>query len=563
MGGIAHGKHKKYFSDYIFSAVVIIHLSVCAMPSEINKPNNSDQITVGDQETGEMPNGAANVEGLPVVVANTTLGRVAGLRSGDGLNVFLGVPYARAPEGELRFKPSQDPLPWKGVLPAFNYGPVCPQTPASFAPSSYYPQSEDCLSLNIWTPGIGSKRRPVLVFIHGGAFISGSSSESTYNGSSLARNGDVVVVTINYRLGPLGFLYLGHLDDEYANSGNLGLLDQIFALQWISKNIESFGGDPGNVTIMGQSAGSISVTTLMTVPAAKGLFHRVIAESGAPNLCISSEVAANTTQRFMKLANVTDVKGLRNLTAFQLIDVQEKLLKESGLSASNTFAPVIDGQVLPEDPFQALENGSASGIPLLLGTNRNEFRLWLIYDPILSYIPPVALLAIFPNSKEVFGNRMVEILLRYLMNQPFAWPSDLTMEILTDSEFWIPQIRMAEVQSNHAPTWMYRFDWPSPFEDGRLGACHALELPFIFHNFNSPETARMAGSFPPMNLADKMQNIWITFIRTGDPNTGDQPFWPCYNTNHRATMVLNLNNSLNYDPNGKVRLFYKGTPLYP
>lgn len=265
----------------------------------------------------------------------------------------------------------------------------------------------------------------------------------------------------------------------------------------------------------------------------------------------------------MKLANVTEVKGLRKLTAFQLINVQEKLLKESGLSASNIFAPVIDGQVLPEDPFQALENGSASGIPLLLGTNRNEFRLWLIYDPILSYIPPVALLVIFPNSKGVFGNRMAEILLRYRMNQPLAWPSNLTMEILTDSEFWIPQIRMAEAQSNQAPTWMYRFDWPSPFEDGRLGACHALELPFIFHNFNSPQAARMAGTFPPMKLADKMQNIWITFIRTGDPNTGDQPLWPCYNTTQRATMILNLNSSLNYDPNGKVRLFYKGTPLYP
>jgi para-nitrobenzyl esterase len=344
-------------------------------------------------------------------------------------------------------------------------------------------------------------------------------------------------------------LYLGQLGEEFAKSGNLGLLDQIFALQWISKNIEQFGGDPENVTVMGQSAGSISVTTLMAVPAAKGLFHRVIAESGAPNLCISKEIAANATQKFMKLANVTDVKGLRKLTAFQLINVQEKLLKESGLSASNIFAPVIDGQVLPEDPFQALENGSASGIPLLLGTNRNEFRLWLIYDPILSYIPPVALLAIFPNSKGVFGNRMAEILLRYRMSQPLAWPSNLTMEILTDSEFWIPQIRMAEVQSNHAPTWMYRFDWPSPFEDGKLGACHALELPFIFHNFNSPETARMAGTFPPMKLADKMQNIWITFIRTGDPNTGDQPFWPCYNTTQRATMILNLNSSLNYDPN--------------
>ncbi len=547
----------------IFPILLIVPLSLCAMSSEINKQNNSDQISGSDQKTIDMLDNAANLEGLPVVVANTTYGQVAGLRSDNGLNVFLGIPYAKAPEGDLRFEPPQDPLSWNGILPAFSFGPVCPQAQAAAFPPSYYPQSEDCLSLNIWTPGIDSKRRPVLVFIHGGAFIGGASADSTYNGSSLAHNGDIVVVTINYRLGALGFLYLGQMGEEFAKSGNLGLLDQIFALQWVSKNIERFGGDPENVTIMGQSAGSISVTTLMAVPEAKGLFHRVIAESGAPNLCLSRGVAANVTRKFMKLANVTDVKGLRNLTAFQLIDVQETLLKDSGLSASNTFAPVIDGQVLPEDPFQALDNGSASGIPLLLGTNRNEFRLWLIYDPILSYLPPVALLAIFPNSKGVFGNRMAEILFRYRMNQPLAWPSDLTMEILTDSEFWIPQIRMAEVQSNHAPTWMYRFDWPSPFEDGRLGACHALELPFIFHNFNSPETARMAGTFPPMKLADKMQNIWITFIRTGDPNTGDQPFWPCYNTTQRTTMILNLNSSLNYDPNREVRLFYKGTPLYP
>jgi len=558
-------KPKNIFAVLGLFALLLSPLSFCAMTSEIGGLNNSIQNIDNIQKTPEDPEKAACCEGLPVVVTNTAYGQVAGLKSDDGLNVFLGVPYATPPMGDLRFRPPQEPASWKGILPAFSYGSVCPQTQAGSEAASYYPQSEDCLSLNIWTPGIDDKHRPVVVFIHGGAFIEGASANPMYNGSSLASNGDIVVVTINYRLGALGFLYLEPLGEEYAESGNLGILDQIHALQWVKNNIEMFGGDPKNVTLMGQSAGSISVTTLMSVPQAKGLFRRAIAESGAPNLCLSRENAANITRKFMKLANVTDVEGLRRLTAFQLIDVQGTLLKDAGLSASNTFAPVIDGQVLLDDPFLALNNGSAAGIPLLLGTNRNEFRLWLLLSPILADVPPIALLDIIPDVNGTFGSRwaLARIIARYRLSQPLARPNDLTMDILTDAEFWIPQVRMAEVQSKHAPTWMYRFDWPSPFENGKLGACHALELPFIFHNFNSPATYQRVGPIPPMKLANKIQNTWIAFIRTGDPNTVDLPLWPGYNTSQRATMILNLNSALQDDPAREVRLFYKGTPMYP
>ena len=558
-------KPRNIFAVLGLSAILLSPLSFSAMMSEISGPNDSMQNIDNIQKTTGDPEKAASGEGLPVVVTNTTYGRVAGLKNDDGLNVFLGVPYAKAPVGELRFMPPQEPTSWKGILPAFSFGSVCPQVQSSSEAASYYPQGEDCLSLNIWTPGIDDKYRPVVVFIHGGAFIEGASANPMYNGSSLASNGDIVVVTINYRLGALGFLYLEPLGEEYAKSGDLGILDQILALQWVQKNIEMFGGDPENVTLMGQSAGSISVTTLMSVPQAKGLFRRAIAESGAPNLCLTREDAANITRKFMKLANVTSVEGLRRLNAFELIDVQGMLLKDAGLSASNTFAPVIDGQVLPEDPFLALNNGSAAGIHLLLGTNRNEFRLWLYLSPILAYVPPEALLVVIPDVDSVFGGQMAMagILARYHLSQPLAWPNDLTMDILTDTEFWIPQVRMAEVQSKHALTWMYRFDWPSPFENGKLGACHALELPFIFHNFNSQATAQRVGPIPPMKLANKIQSTWIAFIRTGDPNTGDLPHWPGYNTSQRATMLLTLNSTLQNDPAREVRLFYKGTPMYP
>ncbi len=242
---------------------------------------------------------------------------------------------------------------------------------------------------------------------------------------------------------------------------------------------------------------------------------------------------------------------------------QEKLLKQSGLSASNLFAPVIDGQLLPEDPFQALESGAAKEIPLLLGTNKDEVRLWLIYQGLLAHAPPLALLAIFPNSREVFGSRMVEVLARYRLGRLQARPGDVTLEVATDAEFWIPQVRLAEIQSRYAPTWMYRFDWPSPAKNGELGACHALELPFVFHNFHTPQTAHMVGQSPPLSLAERIQGAWIAFVRTGDPNTGDQPLWPAYDDNQRATMIFDAESTVQHDPRREVRMLYKGTPVYP
>ncbi|HSD57743.1 MAG TPA: carboxylesterase/lipase family protein [Methanotrichaceae archaeon] len=490
------------------------------MSSKVPSPP-SGKASAGEAEkpsgSPERASAALDWKDLPVVVTETCYGRVAGIREADGLILFQGMPYALAPKGTLRFRPPQELMPWEGILPAFRFGPVCPQIPAAFAPSSFYPQDEDCLSLNVWTPGIDDKRRPVLVFIHGGAFINGSSAESAYDGSTLSRRGDMVVVTANYRLGALGFLYLEDMDSEFAESGNLGLLDQIAALKWVQKSIDRFGGDSGNVTIMGQSAGSISVTTLMAAPEAGGLFKRSIAESGAPNLCHSKESAALVASKFLKLAQVKDVEGLRSLTPFQLMDVQEKLLKQSGLSASNLFAPVIDGRLLPQDPFKALENGAAKEIPLLLGTNKDEVRLWLIYQGLLAHAPPLALLAIFPNSREVFGSRMVEVLARYRLSRLLARPGDVTLEVATDAEFWIPQVRLAEIQSRYAPTWMYRFDWPSPAKNGELGACHALELPFVFHNFHTPQAAHMVGQSPPSSLAERIQGAWIAFVRTGEP----------------------------------------------
>jgi para-nitrobenzyl esterase len=311
----------------------------------------------------ERASSALDWKDLPVVVTETCYGRVAGIREADGLILFLGMPYAPAPKGTLRFRPPQELMPWEGILPAFRFGPVCPQIPAAFAPSSFYPQDEDCLSLNVWTPGIDDKSRPVLVFIHGGAFINGSSAESAYDGSTLSRRGDMVVVTANYRLGALGFLYLEDMDSEFAESGNLGLLDQIAALKWVQKNIDWFGGDPGNVTIMGQSAGSISVTTLMAAPEAKGLFKRAIAESGAPNLCHSKESAALVASKFLKLAQVKDIEGLRSLTPFRS---WVSGCRQSGLSLL-TSSPCDRRTAFAAGPLPGAGKRSGEGDPPALG----------------------------------------------------------------------------------------------------------------------------------------------------------------------------------------------------
>ncbi|RQW77790.1 MAG: carboxylesterase/lipase family protein [Methanothrix sp.] len=500
---------------------------------------------------------------LQKVIVDTSRGKVAGLRDESGFEIFLGIPYARAPAGSLRFQPPVEPVPWNNIFPAFSFGPVSLQPIDDLEAGSALFQDEDCLNLNVWTPGSDEKMRPVLFFIHGGGFVEGGGADPDYDGAALSRRGDMVVVTANYRLGALGFLYLDNYGENYAGSGNLGLLDQIAALQWVQKNIKHFGGDPGNVTLMGESAGSISATTLMTIPRAKGLFKRVIAESGAPNLCHSPEFAENVTRRYMEIAGVNTPEALRSLSASRIIEAQAELMNESGVGEETLFAPVIDGVIIAEKPIDAMAKGAAANISLLQGTNRNEARYWLLYDPSLEFASPYELLSKFPSVESNFGNHQAAIESYYKETNPGPYAGNASLAMATDIAFWLPHIRMAEAQSRWAPVWMYRFDWRTPYDFGILGAPHSLELPFVFHNFNTSFASMALGPHPPAGLLADMQDAWIAFARTGNPNIKDLPIWSRYNSATRATMIFNENCTTENDPLRVVRMLYKGTVLYP
>ncbi|MBK5093452.1 MAG: carboxylesterase/lipase family protein [Actinobacteria bacterium] len=496
------------------------------------------------------------------LVVQTGSGKVKGQVGQGDILVFKGIPYARPPVGELRWKPPEPPEPWSDTFKAALYGPVAPQTTDTFGAATTQEQSEDSLSLNVWTPGTDNERRPVMVWIHGGGFTNGSGSDEWYEGSTFAMHGDVVMVTLNYRLGALGFLYLGGVGGpEYGESGNLGMLDQVAALKWVRENIAAFGGDPDNVTIFGESAGSMSVCTLMGMPAAKGLFRRAIGESGALNLINNVGYSSEITGKFMTNAGVNDMAGMKSLTPEQIIKAQSDLMAKEGRSGT-PLGPVIDGSVLPEPPLQAIAKGSAAGVDFLTGTNLDEVRLWMVDVPLLKVIPVNIALQYMPMLKEALGARAGSIEASYKSRRPDATDGDISMAITTDVMFRVPGIRVVEAQSAQQPkTWMYLFTWPNPVQGGILGACHALEIPFVFDHLHAGATVQLLGNDPPQKLADIMHNTWIAFAKTGDPNNKSIPNWPAYNTQTRATMIFNVEPSVENDPYGEERRIYNGIPF--
>ena len=510
----------------------------------------------GCSHTGTAPVKASDLaQGriMHQVVAATTTGRVAGRVEADGLKIFLGIPFAKPPVGELRFEKPQPPQPWQGIYPALAFGPVFPQTFDKTEPSSLYFQDEDCLRLNIWTPAVDNAKRPVMVFIHGGGYIWGSSLDPLYDGGNLARRGNVVVFSLNYRMGALGYLDLSAVGgEEYADSGNLAVLDQVAALRWLSDNIETLGGDPANVTIFGESAGAGSVATLLTVKEARGLFHRAIAQSGAFRITRSKEHASGVTQRFMELAGVSDVKGLKALAQADILKAQEKLIKEAGIACDRLFGPVRDGRVVPEDPLKAVAGGCARDVDLLTGTTEDEMRFWIKYESMLPYIPASIMLSFTPDTKVWDKEMRDKIITHYKRQMPEAKSGDIGLAIGTGFFFRMPQIRLAEAQANHANTWMYLFTWDSPIENGLFGSRHALELRFVFNNLDSE-----VGTNPPVKLVEVMQDAWVAFAKTGNPNHKDLPAWPKYDKERRATMTFNEQCTMVEDPGREDRLFWE------
>ena len=469
----------------------------------------------------------------------------------DGLTVFKGIPYAAPPAGARRFRPPQPPEPWSSTRVCDTFGPLAYQPPPLRSyQGDHVEQGDDCLSLNVWTPACDDKRRPVMVWIHGGAFVTGSGSMVLYRGNSLAERGDVVVVTINYRLGALGFLAHPDLrDGETGAAGNWGLLDQIAALEWVADHIERFGGDPSNVTIFGESAGSMSVSTLLGTPRAKGLFAKAVAQSGGP-AGVPLDEAAEITERLLQECNVDDFDALRELPVEELLAAQGRIT-----AGRLPWMPCVDGATVPEAPIKAIAGGLNADVPLLVGTNRDEMKYFSMGRRDVTGADEAKLLRLVsrtlgekdaPHAIEAYRRARAE---RGESTEPF----ELWSAIESDRVFRVNALRMADAHSAAgAPVYDYLFTWESPAVGGTLGSCHALEIPFVFGTLVKPGVDLFTGGGPEaVALIERMQAAWLAFARTGDPG------WPTYQPG-RKVQVYGATDSLEEAPYEAERAWWEG-----
>ncbi len=482
-----------------------------------------------------------------MVRVETASGTVEGVREG-GLEVFRGIPYAQPPVGELRLRGPRPVEPWSGVRAAAEFGPWAPQNAPGSSLTGEAPaaQDEDCLTLNVWTPGTGGPVRPVMVWIHGGGFTGGSGASALYGGASLAERGDVVVVTINYRLGILGFLAHPDLADEETDGaqGNWGLLDQVAALEWVRDNVAAFGGDPSNVTIFGESAGGMSVTDLVAMPRALGLFHRAIAQSGPPSGMTMARAEEHSSKLLAEFG-FTEPGQLRSLPLDALLEAQGTVMT-SRAGGGLILVPVVDGSSLPVAPLEAFVAGSAARVPFIVGSNRDEAKLFMVADPKnrdpdddvvlrrvdrgLAYddidLSPAALLDAYRSARARRGAS--------------TDPRELWSAIESDRMFRIGSLKVAAAHSRWQPeTYCYLFDWESPAMGGALGACHAVEIPFVLGNLEVPGMDRFAGSGPEATaLSERMMDAWLGFARRGIPSHPGIPDWSAYGEAARSTMVF-------------------------
>ncbi len=468
------------------------------------------------------------------MIVETAQGKLAGFAK-DGVLRFNGIPYASPPVGALRWRKAEPPRPWAGVREALRFGPIAPQVRgAAEALTGGTPgvQSEDCLYLNVWTPSLEG-RRPVMVWIHGGAFVTGAGSLGTYNGKFLAAQGDAVVVTINYRLGAFGFLNLRDATDgALPATGCEGLSDQLAALAWVRENIAAFGGDAGNVTVFGESAGAMSIGALLAAPASQGLFRRAILQSGAAHIGRARESSARIGRLFLKKLGAAGASGIMAASDRQILQAQADVLggrRDGGLP----FAPTADGDLLPLRAIDGVRAGAAAGIALLAGTTKEEWKLFTAARPRLRLMDAAKLRDY--TARQVGEEHADALLEAYAEGSSFErWNA-----VMTDRTFAVPAARLLEAQGRRAPVFAYRFDWRSPLLKGFLGACHALELGFVFGTYNQKMAGAFFGSGARADaLSQAMMRAWIAFARGGDPSGAAAGDWPAYDAGRRATMIF-------------------------
>jgi para-nitrobenzyl esterase len=494
-------------------------------------------------------------------VVKTKYGTLQG-KSEQGLLVFKGIPYTSAMLGQNRWLPPLPVEPWKGIRKALEFSPIAPQmiVPANTPGAVQEPQNENCLNLNIYTPGLDDKNRAVMVWIHGGGYHMGSSSTPAHPGRTLPKRGDIVLVSINYRLGPLGFLNLNTITSGAIPScGNEGLLDQIAAIKWVKENIMVFGGDSNNITIFGESAGAMSTGCLLAMPAARSLFQKAILQSGSSTVRTLQEGTGNAA-KYLKVLGTSEPSQLQSLPAQNFIDAYARLINNAfwSMSKGTLLEPIIDGQVLPDLPLNAFEQGSAKEIKVMAGSNLDEVNLFAERDPGVPGMDEKDLVGRVEKFLPAdFGTELISTYRTALKARgPDAvTPGQIYLAIFTDLQFRMPAVRLMESQVKlKQKAYNYIFKWPSPMP--RLKACHALELGFVFGN----RFAEFHGAGPEADKLDRqIQEAWIAFAKTGDPSCESLGDWPDYGQ-QRNTMLLGADSHFEADPYASERKAWLKAP---
>ena len=491
-----------------------------------------------------------------MVVVETADGRIQGVDE-RGVAVFKGIPYAAPPLGERRFRPPHKVEPWSGVRDARRYGNMAIQEDNVFGlPSdllamvSLYgsePCDEDCLTLNVWTSGMSGAARPVLLWCHGGGFLTGSGSSSWYDGGNLCRLDDVVVVTFNHRLGALGYLHLEDIAPGFEGAGTAGIRDIVAVLEWVKANIAQFGGDPGNVTIFGESGGGAKVSVLMALPSAKGLFHKAIIQSGPAIQMANREDGSRTARQFLDALGLDagNAAQLRKLPPQKLLAAQAAVqAKVSAGSFADRrrfgFNPVIDGSFFPGGPFAPTAPAVSASVPLMIGSNKDEMTLFHGHRP---WVTEATFENLAEGVQSFLGDRpAAEVIAAYRAAQPRMNAAEIGLNIVGDLGVRGLSLTIAErkIAQKAADVFVYLFAWETPVLGGRLRSCHTLEIPFVFDTL---EGATLTGDDPArLPLGKTMARAWIAFARTGKPG------WPAYSTTERATMVFDTVSRVENDP---------------
>lgn len=499
---------------------------------------------------------ADDAKAAPGAIVETTYGRIRGTRV-DQVHAFKGIPYGASTAPPRRFMPPEKPQPWTNVRDASQLGLRSPQLWSAFhgfVPPEVEPMDrnepmgEDCLVLNVWTPGLNTNsKRPVMVWLHGGGYTSGSGGFICYDGTQLAAKHDVVVVTVNHRLTVFGYLYLADIGgDQYAAASNVGNLDIIAALEWVRDNIAAFGGDPNNVTLFGQSGGAGKVSTLMAMPAAKGLFHKAIVQSGAAVRGVARDAASKSAQDFLARLGLTT----KQLNQLQSIPAERLLAATEGGGQPLNLAPVVDGRTLPVDPFDPVAPAQSANIPLLIGTTETEVTFFpnQILDPIDDATLHARVKQLVRNASDAQVNQLISA---YRAGRPGAPNTDLYLIIASDASLRASVLTQAErkAQQGKAAVYHYYFTWRSPVREGKLRSFHTLEIPFVFDNVDAAQSMTGTGK-DRYALASRMSAAWVAFARTGNPNHRGLPNWASFDVNRRATMIFGNECKLVNDPYG-------------